>query len=279
MSLAPVIDAGTAAGLPNPLFVDCRFELADPSAGEAAYRAGHLPGAVYAHLDRDLSDHGSQAKHAGRHPLPTAAQFAACLSAWGWLPGRHVVAYDRAGGALAAARLWWLLVMAGIPASVLDGGVQAWTATGQPLSTDVPKPADTHVDITFDTDLLVDADELTHLMAENHAVLVDARARARYLGEVEPIDAVAGHVPGALNRPFEQNLAEGRWRSSAELRQSFEALLGNRHPGDVVHMCGSGVTACHNVLAMAQAGLEGSRLFAPSWSGWSSDPDRPVARG
>lgn len=279
MSIAPVIDAATAAGLHSPLFVDCRFELADPEAGETAYRAGHLPGAVYAHLDRDLSDHGSRVAHAGRHPLPTAAQFAARLSAWGWLPGRHVVAYDGAGGALAAARLWWLLVMSGIPASVLDGGIQAWTAAGQSLSTDIPKPADTHVDIAFDTDLLVDADELTHLMVENHAVLVDARARPRYLGEVEPIDRVAGHVPGALNRPFEQNLADGRWRTSAELRQSFEALLGNRHPGDVVHMCGSGVTACHNVLAMAQAGLEGSRLFAPSWSGWSSDPDRPVARG
>ena len=180
---------------------------------------------------------------------------------------------------MAAARLWWLLVMARVPASVLDGGIQGWTAAGQPLSADIPKPADTHVDIVFDTDLLVDADELTHLMAENHAVLVDARARPRYLGEVEPIDAVAGHVPGALNRPFDQNLIDGRWRTSAELRQSFETLLGSRHPGDVVHMCGSGVTACHNVLAMAQAGLEGSRLFAPSWSGWSSDPDRPVARG
>jgi thiosulfate/3-mercaptopyruvate sulfurtransferase len=279
MSLAPVIDAATAAALANPLFVDCRFELADPAAGEAAYRAGHLPGAVYAHLDHDLSDHGSDLAHAGRHPLPTAAQFAARMSAWGWTPGRHVVAYDGAGGALAAARLWWLLVMARIPASVLDGGVKAWAAAGQPLSTDIPAPSNTHVDVAFDNDLLVDADELTHLMAENHAVLVDARARPRYLGEIEPIDAVAGHVPGALNRPFDQNLSDGRWRTSAELRQGFEALLGNRHPGDVVHMCGSGVTACHNILAMAQAGLGGSRLFAPSWSGWSSDPDRPVARG
>jgi thiosulfate/3-mercaptopyruvate sulfurtransferase len=280
--LPPVIDVHAAAALGDRvLFVDCRFDLAAPDAGETAYRQAHLPGAVYAHLGRDLSDHASAVPHAGRHPLPTAAQLAARLSSWGWAPGMPVVAYDAAAGALAAARLWWLLRLAGIAeVAVLDGGIGAWQAAGLPLDDTLPTRAPTSVSLSFDETQLVTADALQQALADNAAVLLDARARPRYLGEIEPIDPVAGHVPGAGNRPFGDNLtAEGRFRSPAELREAFAGLMGDAPASAVVHMCGSGVTACHNALAMAVAGLPGSRLYAPSWSGWISDRARPVATG
>ncbi len=261
------------------LIVDCRKDLADGGRAPREYTEAHLPFAQRAELDSDLSD---LSKHGlGRHPLPDASAFSASLSRWGWAPGRTIVAYDDAGGALAAARLWWMLRITGITdAAVLDGGIGAWRAQGLPLRSDVPVVAPTDVALDFDAGELVGYDELAQGLGEGRLVLLDARAGARYRGEVEPLDRVAGHVPGALNRPYADNLdARGGFKEPAELRRGFQALLGDRDPRRVVHMCGSGVTACHNLLAMEHAGLSGSRVFAPSWSGWSSDPARPVAVG
>ena len=277
-----LIDARTLAALPphDVLIVDCRFELAvaggDPHKGERAYREGHIPGAVYAHLDRDLSDLSRIGEGLGRHPLPSEATFSAALSRWGWHPGLQVVAYDAAGGALAAARLWWLLRLAGVrEAAVLDSGFQAWQAAGLPLEADEVRREPGAVSVRYDaSQYIVDH----RAMAErSRELLIDARAAPRYRGEVEPIDRVGGHVPGALNRPYSDNLdAQGRYKPAEQLRQDFAALIGDTAPAQVVHMCGSGVTACHNLLAMEYAGLAGSRLYAPSWSGWVSDPARPV---
>ena len=283
MSLkTPLIDAAQLAALPSHevLIVDCRFDLADPDKGELDYRGGHVPCALYASLDRDLSDLSRQAEGLGRHPLPLEAAFSALLSRWGWQPGMSVVSYDAAGGALAAARLWWLLRLAGVPSvAVLDGGYAAWLAAGLPVETG-PATARTPTDVAlrYDASQLV----LRHAALLDGAAgqLLDARATPRYRGEVEPLDRVAGHVPGALNRPFTENLdSDGRLKPASRLREEFAAVLGPIAPTRVVHMCGSGVTACHNLLAMEHAGLHGSRLYAPSWSGWVSDPARPVATG
>jgi len=279
-----LIDVRTLAALPprELLIVDCRFELAvaggDPDKGERAYREGHIPGAVYAHLDRDLSDLSRKSEGLGRHPMPSAQAFSAVLSRWGWHPGLQVVAYDAAGGALAAARLWWLLRLAGIrEAAVLDGGFQAWQAAGLPLEAGEVTREPGEVALHFDaSQYIVDHRALAERTRE---LLIDARAAPRYRGEVEPIDRVGGHVPGALNRPYADNLdAQGLYKSRQQLRDDFAALIGDTAPAQVVHMCGFGVTACHNLLAMEYAGLEGSRLYAPSWSGWVSDPTRPVEK-
>jgi thiosulfate/3-mercaptopyruvate sulfurtransferase len=276
-----LIPAAELAALPpgEVLVVDCRKDLADPAKGRRDYEAGHIPGAVYAELDTDLSDLSLQSQGLGRHPLPSAAAFSALLGRWGWRPGLQLVAYDAANGALAAARLWWLLRFAGERAvAVLDGGFAAWQAAGLPVETAVPQRAATTPVVRFDPAQVV----LDHVVlhAAPAPLLLDARAAPRYRGDTEPLDPVAGHVPGALSRPFADNLAaDGRFKPAAELRRDFLAVLGTRAPADVVHMCGSGVTACHNLLAMEHAGLAGSRLYAPSWSGWVSDRSRPVATG
>lgn len=259
------------------LVVDARFDLGDVEKGLRDYLAGHIPGAVYAHLDNDLSDHG---KHGfGRHPLPTDTTFSAVLSRWGWRPGFGVVVYDDASGAM-AARLWWLLRLAGHErVAVLDGGLAAWCAAGLPLQSGTVVRARSEVHVVLDRGQVVWYDELQRRLAARDGVLVDARAAARYRGDVEPIDPVAGHVPGALNRPFSDNLANGRFRPVDALRGEFLALLGALPPSGLIHMCGSGVTSCHNLLAMEHASLSGSRVFAPSWSGWIDDPARPVAKG
>jgi thiosulfate/3-mercaptopyruvate sulfurtransferase len=269
--------AALAAG--DALIVDCRFELSDPAGGERAWRAGHIPGAVYASLDRDLSDLSRQGQGLGRHPLPLEEAFNRTLAAWGWRPGMQVVAYDAHGGALAAARLWWLLRLLGVPAAVLDGGYQAWVDAGQPVETGAASArTPTSVDRHYDAQqVLTDHQRLLDASAQQ---LLDARAAPRFRGDEEPLDRVGGHVPGARNRPFADNLgASGRFKSPAQLRTEFAAVLGDVPASHVVHMCGSGVTACHNLLAMEHAGLTGSRLYAPSWSGWVSDPSRPVATG
>jgi thiosulfate/3-mercaptopyruvate sulfurtransferase len=276
-----LIDANALADLPpeSVLIVDCRFTLADPGQGERAFLAAHIPGAVYASLDRDLSDLSKRGL--GRHPLPDPQAFAQTLARWGWRVGMRVVAYDDAGGALAAARLWWLLDAAGIAASVLDGGWPAWRAAGFPTESGeaTPLPA-SPVELRFDPQRVVDYQELEALRQRPATLLLDARAAPRFRGDSEPIDRVGGHVPGARNRPFSRNLdATGRFKPAAALREEWTAALEGRAPREVVHMCGSGVTACHNLLAMEAAGLHGSRLFAPSWSGWVSDPARPVATG
>lgn len=280
------VEALAALAPADVLIVDCRFDLMAPGngqrdagKGERDYRQGHIPGAVYASLDADLSDLSRKAEGLGRHPLPLEQAFSEVLSRWGWRDGTQIVCYDAASGSLAAARLWWLLRLAGIRSvAVLDGGYPAWVNAGKPVeSGDVhrtPRPVSLH----FDADQYI----VDHASLRNdpRRLLLDARAVPRYRGEVEPIDPVGGHVPGALNRPFSENLREdGRFKPADVLRREFEATLGSHAPEDVVHMCGSGVTACHNLLAMEHAGLSGSRLYAPSWSGWVSDAARPVAKG
>jgi len=261
------------------LIVDCRFDLADPAKGERDYQAEHIPGAVFAHLDRDLSDLSRVPLGLGRHPLPSEAAFSAVLSRLGWRPGLQVVSYDASNGSLAAARLWWLLRLCGMrEAAVLDGGYAAWKAAKLPVSQAVPACEPTQVSVHYQSSQVVLDHAAIRSMPDD--LLIDARATPRYRGDVEPIDRVAGHVPGAANRPFTDNLqADGRFKSPAQLREEFRAVLGEHAPEHVVHMCGSGVTACHNLLAMEHAGLAGSRLYAPSWSGWISDASRPVATG
>ncbi|QAU22980.1 sulfurtransferase [Dyella sp. M7H15-1] len=261
------------------LIVDCRYDPFDAGKGERDYRAEHIPSAVFASLDRDLSDLTRILLGLGRHPLPSEETFSAALGCWGWRCGSQVVCYDAGNGALAAARLWWLLRLCGVQeAAVLDGGYAAWKAAGQPVSPDITQRESTQVSLHYDvSQVVLDHAAVTRFKQE---LLLDARATPRYLGEVEPLDRAAGHVPGAANRPFSENLeADGRFKPSAELRQAFLAVIGAHSPEQVVHMCGSGVTACHNLLAMEHAGLTGSRLYAPSWSGWVSDPSRPVAVG
>lgn len=281
MTRAALIDAVALAALPagETLIVDCRFDLADPGKGERDFLAAHIPGAVYASLDRDLSDLSKAGL--GRHPLPDEHAFSQTLSRWSWTPGQYVVAYDDSGGALAAARLWWMLRIAGIEASVLDGGWRAWREAGLPVEQGAAtERMATHVEVRFDPAQVVYCDELERLRTESATLLLDARAAPRYRGEVEPLDAKAGHVPGARNRPFQENLdASGRFKSAEDLRAEFAPLLAAHDSRDVVHMCGSGVTAAHNLLAMEVAGLPGSRLFAPSWSGYIADPLRAIALG
>jgi thiosulfate/3-mercaptopyruvate sulfurtransferase len=256
--------------------VDCRFSLFDPSAGEQDYLTSHLPGAAYAHLERDLSDmapHGD-----GRHPWPPADAVTGRLSRWGIEPTTQVVAYDGGDGAH-AARLWFLLrVLGHEKVAVLDGGWSRWTSLGMPVSTAARAPSATTYRAVYDLSRLCNAAQVqAHL--ERGGVLLDARAPARFRGEEEPIDRIAGHVPGAVNRPYADNLANGQFKSAMQLAAEFRALLGERPGSDVVAMCGSGVTACHNLLAMERAGLKGGRLYTGSWSGWISDPSRPVATG
>lgn len=257
--------------------VDARFSLADAQGGAAQYAAGHIPGAVYADLNRDLSDLSRQGH--GRHPLPDSDAFAATLGRWGIGPETQVVVYDAADGSMAASRLWWLLRLIGHRrVAVLDGGLAAWVAAGETVEA-------TAVEVTplpaypgrFDMDQVVTVEEVLARLSQSPAWLVDARAAERYRGEVEPLDPAAGHVPGALNRPFAANLRDGRFRPAAELHAELEPLLSGQRPEQMAVMCGSGVTACHLLLAFERAGLTGMRIYADSWSGWSSDAQRPVA--
>ena len=259
------------------IVLDTRFSLADPAAGEAAWREAHVPGARHVHLDRDLS--GPHAPGAGRHPWPEAETFAATLGRLGITPAHQVVAYDAADGAF-AARAWCLLRLAGhARVAVLDGGFQAWRDAGLPLETgavDVaPAPP---YPVAFDRSRLFDADRVqAHLAAGG--LLLDARGGERFRGEAEPIDARAGHVPGARSRPYAENLDAGRMKPAGRLAAEFGHLLGEGGAAHAVVMCGSGVTACHHLLALAHAGLDGAGLYTGSWSGWIEDPARPVAIG
>ncbi|MDC6168172.1 sulfurtransferase [Paucibacter sp. XJ19-41] len=258
------------------LLLDLSFDLADTGAGERAYAQGHLPGAHYLHLDRDLS--APKTGSNGRHPLPERQAFAERLATLGLRHDSQVVCYDAQGG-MYAARAWWMLQWLGhADVAVLDGGLQAWLASAGALSTELPpqragdfKPGPPLVQA-------LDADRLQASLGRVR--LIDARAGERFRGEVEPLDAKAGHIPGASNRLFKSNLGpDGRFLPAEQLRQEFSALLAPYAPAQTVHQCGSGVTACHNLLAMAHAGLVGSALYPGSWSEWSSDPRRPVALG
>lgn len=270
--LKSLIEAGSA-----PVVIDCGFDLADPALGERQWREAHLPGSFYLHLDRDLS--GAKTGRNGRHPLPSRDAFAATIGALGIGPHTPVVALDRQGGPY-AARLWWLQRWLGHEAvAVLDGGLDAWRQAGGTLDGRVPaRPGGAPYPLREPLAATVDAGALMQQLGRVR--LVDARAGERFRGEVEPLDAAAGHIPGALNRFFKDNLGvDGRFKPAAALRAEFEALLGLQPGAAAVHQCGSGVTACHNLLAMEHAGLPGSRLYPGSWSEWSSDPSRPVARG
>ncbi len=266
-----------AARGPAPVVVDCSFDLADTEAGERAWREAHLPGSHYLHLDRDLS--GAKTGRNGRHPLPERSTFAATLGRLGITPATQVVALDRNASPY-AARLWWMLRWMGHEAvAVLDGGLDAWCAAGGALDDVEPAPrAGAPYPDRSPRAGTIAADAL--LAQLGRVRLVDARAGERFRGEVEPLDAAAGHIPGAAHRFFKDNLeADGRFKPAAALRTEFEALLGREPAAQTVHQCGSGVTACHNLLAMEHAGLAGSRLYPGSWSEWSSDPSRPIARG
>lgn len=262
------------AGKP-PVLLDCGFELSDPQAGERQFAQAHLPGALYAHLDGDLS--GPKTGLNGRHPLPARDEFAACAGRWGIAPGVQVVAYDAQGGPY-ASRAWWLLRWLGHDAvAVLDGGLQAWTACGGSLTAQPGQPT-ARPPYPAGPGQMPTVDAATLLAGGAAWTVLDARAPERFRGDVEPLDPVAGHIPGAVNRCFKDNLgSDGRFRPVEDLRRDFAPW--SAAPARVVHQCGSGVTACHNLLAMAHAGLTGSRLYPGSWSEWCADPARPVARG
>ena len=265
---------------PNWVIVDCRHNLFDVAAGESAYRVSHLPGARFMHLDRDLS--GERTGRNGRHPLPEVGALSATLSRAGIDASKQVVAYDQNSG-MWASRLWWLLHWLGHDAAaVLDGGIDKWIAEGRPVTADPPTVrharfvAMTPRPVATSDEILRDLDR----RGPEPLTVLDARAPERFRGDIEPLDPVAGHIPGAINRPYTANLTpNGTFKSAELLRSEFAAQLGTTAAADVVHQCGSGVTACHNVLAMAIAGLPGSRLYPGSWSEWVADAARPVARG
>jgi thiosulfate/3-mercaptopyruvate sulfurtransferase len=265
------------------VILDCRFDLLVPEAGRQAYLAGHIPGARYADLNQDLA--APAGPNTGRHPLPAPNVWAATLQTLRVGNHSQVIVYDEANGSF-AARAWWMLRWLGHRSvAVLDGGLAAWTAAGGALVAGEEKPAPgtsggTHYSPQVDANVVVDTAEVLRLLRDPRRLLVDARAAERYAGSVEPIDAVAGHVPGAVNHPFTSNLApDGRFLPADELRRRWQARLGATDPAAVVAMCGSGVTACHNLLSLEVAGLPGAKLYAGSWSEWIKDPNRPTAKG
>lgn len=258
---------------------DARFSLGDLAAGRASYESAHLPGALHADLNHDLSD--LSVSGMGRHPLPDERRFAERLGKWGVTPACQVVVYDAADGGMAAARMWWLLKLMGHErVAVLDGGYERWLTLGLPVTAQVPERAlEAPYPGGFDHSRIATADEVQARLGEDAGWMLDARAPPRFAGEVEPIDRVAGHVPGAVNRPYSDSLRDGVFKPSAEVRAELEPLLQGTPPQEAVLMCGSGVTACHLLLAMEHAGLAGARVYAGSWSGWIDDPARPVATG
>jgi len=297
------LQALQASGAPYRVF-DCSFDLMRPEAGAAQYRAAHIPGAMYANLDTDLSaKHGrpsqdgrvlaanedGESASGGRHPLPSRERFAAWLSSVGFTSDMQAVVYDR-NGTNYCGRLWWMLKWVGHDAvAVLDGGLQAWQAATESTSgiaggdvTDREEPAHFQSNFVPSEPLveLVDRATVVSRLNDPAQTLVDARGAPRYRGEVEPLDPIAGHIPGALNRPFTENFGpDGKFKSATQLRAEFEALLAGRHAANVVHHCGSGVSAVPNLLAMQLAGLGATGLYAGSWSEWSNTPGLPTRQG
>jgi thiosulfate/3-mercaptopyruvate sulfurtransferase len=264
------------AGSGTSLLVDCRFNLSNPEKSFQDYLEGHIPGALYAHLDKHLSS--AITPQSGRHPLPDAGQFADFLASIAWQPGKLLVAYDEGSNAF-SGRLWWLMRYFGLNAALLDGGLAAWKKAALPLEPGQPvispgnKP-----ELSVTPGLTVNATDI--LESKGQLTLVDARVPERYSGAVEPLDSKAGHIPGALNRPLGLNLdADGYFKSPAQLRDEFSKLLSGRQISDVVHYCGSGVTACHNAFSMELAGLGSTRIYPGSWSEWVRDPSRPIETG
>lgn len=261
------------------LALDCSFELTDHDAGKNAYAAGHVPGAYYLHLEQALS--AEKTGKNGRHPLPSREAFAATMAAMGLNEGMQVVAYDNAGG-MYAARLWWMLRWAGHQAvAVLDGGLAAWKAAGQPVSTQAPGPlASGSFSLRSPLTATLGYEEVKANIETRSYLVLDARAPDRFRGENETMDPIGGHIPGAKNRLFKDNLgADGCFKPAAQLRSEFDAITGGRPAPEIVNQCGSGVTACHNLLAMEVAGLKGAALYPGSWSEWSAQPGAPIATG
>jgi thiosulfate/3-mercaptopyruvate sulfurtransferase len=277
-----LVDAGQAAARladPRLRIFDCRYELARPAAGREAWLRGHLPGAVHVDLHHDLA--GSTTPRSGRHPLPAVEDFAARLRAWGVDDDSLLLAYDDAGG-LWASRFWWMTAiwLGHRHVALLDGGLRAWAGLGLPMTTDVPPtPPTGNFTARADAARIADADATAAAALDPQGRVLDARAGERFRGEVEPIDPVAGHVPGALNLPSSAVLGpNGRFLAPGALARLFGTRLGSVPPAATIAMCGSGVTACQLLFAMEYAGLPGARLYPGSWSEWSRDPSRPVAK-
>jgi thiosulfate/3-mercaptopyruvate sulfurtransferase len=281
----PLIDVATLERRRSEgrvVLVDVRHDLAQPNAGREAYEAGHIPGAFFLHLDQDLSgvQRGQDGRFLGRHPLPERARFGRRLGSLGVGDDTLLVAYDEADG-MYASRLWWLALWLGHEhVAVLDGGLRAWREAGLPVTTEVTRPGPHPFTVRDSLVGTADVREIEAALGTPALRVIDARAPERYRGDVEPLDTKAGHIPGALNRPFKANVDEqGRFKPAEELRREWEPLVEGLSPEAIVSQCGSGVTACHNILAMAVAGLALPRLYAGSWSEWSSWPTRPVATG
>jgi len=283
MKYSPLItttDLSQRIGQPGLRIVDCRFNLAQPEWGYSDYLNGHIPGAVYAHLDRDLA--GPVLPHTGRHPLPDPEQFIQTLSSWGIASDTLVVVYDTVGGGF-AARLWFMLRAIGhAQVQLLDGGYPVWVRENRPIELGpvqvqprpYPSPA------RFDPSLLASTGEVETALGDPDTLLIDARAPERYQGLNEPIDPIAGHIPGAVNRFHGANLTEdGRFKTPQVLKDEFGILLSGSNPGQRIVYCGSGVTSCHHLLAMQIAGIPGGRLYAGSWSEWIRNPRHPIASG
>lgn len=260
------------------VIADTRHDLMAPDWGRQAFTQAHIPGAVFASIDDDLS--AKPTGDNGRHPLPSVASAEQTFGRLGISNQSLVVVYDQGSG-MFAARMWWMLRWLGHnQVKVLDGGLAQWQKLGLPLETGVA-PLRAHANFVANEQkhLLCDANETLQACIDHTHLIIDARAPERYRGDVEPMDRVAGHIPGAINRPFTQNLENGLFKPAAQLRQEFLTLLNGVAPAMVIHQCGSGVSAANNLLAMAQAGLDGGSLYAGSWSEWCSDPTRPIAKG
>jgi thiosulfate/3-mercaptopyruvate sulfurtransferase len=276
-TLISTADLAERLDAPGLVLIDVRHELSQPDWGEAQYRAGHLPGAIFLHLDRDLS--APKTGTNGRHPLLAPEAYAKVFGRAGIDDTTEVIAYDQNQGTY-AARLWWMLRWLGHDAvAVLDGGFDKWRREAHPVSTEVPR-LPVRKFIPRPRRITVDAAGVQANLDTKALLVVDARGAERFRGDVEPLDPVAGHIPGAVNRPFTKNLStDGTFKAPAALRAEYLAMLQGRSADTIVHQCGSGVTACHNLLAMEIAGLKGARLYAGSWSEWIADPARPRERG
>ncbi|MBP6310271.1 MAG: sulfurtransferase [Arenimonas sp.] len=276
LSVTQLADA--LAANKNIQIIDARFSLANADSGLKMYESAHIPGALYVDLNKDLSSEKDNPL-LGRHPLPSAEQFSALLSRLGITPETHVVVYDQVDGAMAASRFWFLMRLAGHKnISVLDGGMNAWLAAQLPVEQSIAHVIASNYSVQFNTNMLITANELKTLLSNaQESVLLDARAPERFRGEIEPLDLKAGHIPGAVNRPFSLNMADGLFKSSEQLRAEFLPFIEGKQ--NIVLSCGSGVTACHNALALSHVGIDNYRLFAPSWSGWAADDSNDIAVG
>lgn len=263
---------------PDWIVFDCRFTLSNTGAGAVAYRQGHIPGARYVHLDHDMSS--PVTANSGRHPLPDVKSFSEKLSRWGVDSSKQVVVYDDSFGSM-AVKMWWLLRWLGHDqVALLDGGLPKWLKEKRPVTTALPQISPAKFVAQLHKEMQASVAEVEQARQERCRLVIDARPEQRFAGEREPLDRVAGHIPGAINWVFEENLDfDGTYLSADELREAYLNLLHGVKPEQVIHTCGSGVTACHNMLAMEIAGLPSGKLYAGSWSEWITDPSRPIATG